>query len=365
MNDNKLNTVRARIDEIDAGIQRLIDERIRQAKQIAALKSKDGDPVFHRPEREAEVIRMALERNRKAGRDGAAPGDEGIACIFREIISASLAAQKPVTIATLGPEGTYTHDAAIKHFGGSARVLLMPSIRDIFREVEASNADFGIAPVENSSEGSVADTLEVLIETPLKIVGELELRIQHCLLGVERQLSGVKEVLAHGQALGQCRGWLGKHLPQVPFRVVSSNAEAARMAHESPTVAAIAGERAAALYDLNVLARGVEDSPCNTTRFVVLGNLETRPSGADKTSLLIAGRNKPGALYSLLKPVSEAGLDMSWIESRATRIGLWEYVFFMDFYGHRLEPKVARVLEELEEQSALCKVLGSYPRHVA
>ncbi|MDD9800115.1 MAG: prephenate dehydratase [Gammaproteobacteria bacterium] len=356
-----IEKLRGRIDDIDRRIHQLLNRRVRHALDIAGLKTAAGDREFYSPEREAEVLREAQRRNRESR---GLLSDAEAGRVFREIMSATLAAERATKVAVLGPAGTYTQSAALKHFGGSAHTVPVAAIADIFREVESGNIGFGVAPVENSSEGSVADTLELLMKTPLRICGEVELRIQHCLLGGTKKMSTVKTVLAHPQALAQCRQWLEHRLPGADVRQTSSNAEAARRAARMKNAAAIAGELSAGLYNLNILARGIEDNPRNHTRFIVIGDITTRPTGHDKTSLLIAGRNKPGALYNLLAPIRDAGLDMTRIESRPTRSGLWEYVFFIDFTGHRGDKPVARALGALEEQAALCKVLGSYPRSV-
>jgi chorismate mutase/prephenate dehydratase len=357
MDVDRLEQLRARIDELDQQIQTLITERANCAQQIAAVKQQTGArPDFYRPEREAEVLRRIRERN-----EGPLSGDE-VARLFREIMSACLALEQPLCIAYLGPEGTYTQQAALKHFGHSVQLKALGAIDEIFREVEAGSADFGVVPVENSTEGAVNHTLDMFIRSPLRICGDVEMPIHHQLLGLGRALEPITSVRAHQQALAQCREWLDVNLPVAERVAVSSNAEAARMAGQDAQVAAIAGDIAAEIYGLNVIATNIEDDPSNTTRFLVIGNQHVGPSGRDKTSLVVALHNKAGALYSLLEPIARHGVSMSKIESRPSRIAKWDYVFFLDIEGHVQDGNVSAALQELEAQASLFKVLGSYPR---
>ncbi|HFD79137.1 MAG TPA: prephenate dehydratase [Gammaproteobacteria bacterium] len=356
MTASTLEQLRARIDDLDEKIQALISERAECARQVAAAKLEAGEEVFYRPEREAEVLRRVRERNRGP------LSDEEMVRLFREIMSACLALEKPLKIAYLGPEGTYTQAAALKHFGHSVELEPLAAIDEIFREVEAGSADYGVVPVENSSEGAISHTLDMFIRSPLKICGDVELRIHHQLLGKAGGTAEVQRVCAHQQALAQCREWLDAHLPQAQRVAVSSNAEAARLASEDATVAAIASDAAAEMYGLDILAANIEDDPGNTTRFLVVGRQAVAPSGRDKTSLLMATRNKSGALYRLLEPIARHGVSMTRIESRPSRVGKWDYVFFVDLEGHVEDAKVAAALKELEAEAALLKVLGSYPQ---
>jgi chorismate mutase / prephenate dehydratase len=356
-----LGGIRAQIDAIDARIHELLNERARFAQQVGVSKTASGKAVdFYRPEREAQVLRMALERNRGPLRN------EEIARLFREIMSACLAQQEPLKVAFLGPEGTFTQAAVLKHFGSSVRALPLPAIDEVFHEVEGGIADFGVVPIENSSEGTVSHTLDMFLGSALKICGEVELRVQHHLMGRMSGLADVKRVCAHAQALAQCRGWLDEHLPE-PERVsVSSNAEGARRARDERGTAAIASRAAAEIYGLNLLAEEIEDHSDNTTRFLVVGRKLFTPSGADRTTLLVSasGTDDPGALFRLLEPFAEHGINMTRIESRPSRKRKWDYVFFMDVEGHVSDPPLAKALASLEARASLFKVLGSYPRAV-
>jgi chorismate mutase/prephenate dehydratase len=354
---DRLDELRDRIDELDAQIQTLLTERARCAQQVAEAKQQEGDSSsYYRPEREAEVLRAVRARNQ-----GPLSDDEMVR-LFREIMSACLALEKPLTIAFLGPEGTYTQAAALKHFGHSVSLEPLAAIDEIFREVEAGTADFGVVPVENSSEGVINHTLDMFIRSPLKICGDVELRIHHQLLARCDSLQRIGSVYAHQQSLAQCREWLDAHLPGVQRIAVSSNAEAARLAAADESFAAIASDAAAEMYHLGTLAENIEDHPDNTTRFLVIGNQDVKPSGKDKTSFMVAAANKPGALYALLEPIARHGVSMSRIESRPSRVGLWEYVFFVDVEGHAEDPNVATALDELRNEASLLKVLGSYPK---
>lgn len=351
----KLKAIRSRIDEIDAQLQALITERARCALEVAEIKRAAGDEVYYRPEREAQVLQTVTARN-----EGPLT-DEVIARLFTEIMSACLALQRPMTVAYLGPEGTFTESAVLKRFGQSVTARPLGAIDEVFREVEAGSADYGVVPIENSSEGAVDHTLDMFLHSPLKICNEIELRIHHNLMSRETDLQSVKRVFAHQMALAQCREWLDARMPGVERLPVSSNAEAARLAAGEDGAAAIAGVHAAALYDLGILARNIEDEPDNTTRFLVVGRRIPAPSGRDKTSLLVSTVNKPGALYRLLKPLAEHGITMTRIESRPSRRGMWDYVFFIDICGHIEDPTVAEALAALEQDAAMVKVLGSYP----
>lgn len=353
--------IRERIDSIDARIHGLINERARLAQQVGISKAAGGRTVdFYRPEREAEVLRSAVRRNQGPLRN------EEIVRLFREIMSACLAQQEPLKVAFLGPEGTFTQAAVLKHFGHSVRALPIPSISEIFHEVEAAVADFGVVPIENSTEGSVHHTLDMFLNSPLKICGEVEMRIHHFLLARSIDKAAIKRVCAHAQALAQCRGWLDENLPDVERVAVSSNAEGARRARDERGSAAIAGEAAAELYGLSVLAREIEDRDDNSTRFLVVGRKLFSGSGADKTTLLVSamGTDDSGALYRLLEPLARHGVNMTRIESRPSHKRKWDYVFYLDLEGHVSDPSVAAALVEVEKIATLYKVLGSYPKAV-
>jgi chorismate mutase/prephenate dehydratase len=357
-----LESIRQRIDGIDAELHALINERARLAQQVGISKHAAGHTVdFYRPEREAQVLRMAIERNH---RERGPLRDEEIARLFREIMSACLAQQEPLKVAFLGPEGTFTQQAVYKQFGHSVRALPLTSIEEVFHEVEAATADFGVVPIENSSEGTVNNTLDMFLTSPLGICGEVELRIHHNLMGQMTALGDVQRVCAHPQALAQCRGWLAENLAGVERVPVSSNAEGARRARDEEGTAAIAPMAAAELYALNVLVPEIEDRADNTTRFLVLGRKSFPPSGQDKTTLLVSGAHTdaPGALFRLLEPLARHSISMTRIESRPSRRRKWDYVFFIDVEGHAASEPLATALGQLKGQASLCRVLGSYPR---
>ncbi len=353
--------IREQIDAVDVQIQELINARARLAQQVGISKHKDGHTVdFYRPEREAQVLRQAKARN-----DGPLR-DEEVLRLFREIMSACLAQEQPLKVAFLGPEGTFTQAAVLKHFGHSVRALSLTSIDEVFQEVQAGTADFGVVPIENSSEGTVNNTLDRFVNTSLHICGEVELRIHHYLIGRLKALEDIVRVCAHPQALGQCRGWLDEHLPNVERVPVSSNAEGARRARDERGTAAIASDTAAEIYALEILAPKIEDSPDNTTRFLVLGRKQLNASGADKTTILVSpgDGDAAGALLHLLEPLATHGISMTRIESRPSRKRKWHYVFFIDIEGHAADANVSKALAVLQKRASLFRVLGSYPRAI-
>ncbi len=360
MNDDEiLKTIRERIDRIDQQLQALIVERAEAAREVAGIKLKaDPEAEFYRPEREAEVLRRIKTRD-----TGPLDGEE-VVRLFREIMSACLAVEQPLKVAFLGPEGTFTQAAALKHFGRSVHTLSMASIPDVFREVEAGACHYGVVPVENSTEGVVSHTLDTFLNSPLRICGEVSLRINHYLLGVESDLSAIRKVYSHSQSLAQCRGWLDLHLPGAARIAVGSNAEAARMAADEPASAAIAGETAAEIYRLTPLASNIEDEPGNTTRFLVIGKRDAAPSGDDKTSLMFTTENRAGGLHAMLSPFANNDISMTRIESRPSRRVQWDYIFFVDVDGHREDENLRQAVRELEQVAAHLKVLGSYPKAV-
>ncbi len=355
-----LENIRQKIDSLDKQIQELINARAAVAKEVAEIKQgSDGEIVYYRPEREAQVLRRIKQRN-----EGPL-GDEEMARLFREIMSACLALEYPLKIAFLGPEGTFTQAAALKHFGHSVDTLPVSSISDVFQEVEGGNCHYGVVPVENSTEGVISHTLDMFLASPLKICGEVTLRIHHNLLSADSSLDKVTRVFSHEQSLAQCRGWLDRHLPNAERVAVGSNAEAAQMVREAGGGnAAIAGETAGEIYDLNLLVHNIEDEAGNTTRFLIIGRQDTAPSGDDKTSLLATIKNETGGLHRLLQPLANNGVSMSRIESRPSRRGNWDYVFFIDIDGHLEDPAVASALKELEQAAGMCRILGAYPRAV-
>ncbi|ADZ90732.1 prephenate dehydratase [Marinomonas mediterranea] len=355
--------LRDRIDEIDQKIQQLINERALCAQKVADVKvAEQGEEgvVFYRPEREAQVLRRVMERN-----EGPL-GNEEMAKVFRQIMSSCLALEKPMRIAFLGPEGTFTQQAAHKHFGKSIVSAPMAAIDEVFREVESGAANYGVVPVENSTEGVVNHTLDSFRSSHLKICGEVEERIHHHLLiSPNINAEDVTHIYSHQQALAQCRAWLDRYWPHVERVSVSSNAEAARLVSEAgrngKAVAAIAGEIACELYGLQKESSNIEDHPENTTRFLIIGNQDVPASGSDKTSLLISAKNEPGALYRLLEAFERHRVDMTRLETRPSLISKWGYIFYIDCVGHYSDASCKAVISELRERASEVKVLGSYP----
>ena len=356
-----LTAVRERIDGVDQQIQRLLNERARLAQRVGLTKSRtEAGAEFYRPEREAQVLRAVRERNRGPLRD------EEVVRLFREIMSACLAQQEPLKVAYLGPEATFSQTAVLTHFGHSVRALPLGSIDEVFHEVESAAADFGVVPIENSTEGTVNHTLDRFLSSPLKICGEVELRIHHHLMGNMNALGRIVRICSHPQSLAQCRLWLQEHLPEIEQIPVASNGEAARRARDERGTAAIAGQTAAEVYGLKVLAGQIEDRSDNSTRFLVLGRKLLAPSGQDRSTLLVSvgHTDAPGALHRLLEPLARHRVSMTRIESRPSHRRKWDYVFFIDIDGHAEEPHVARALASLKRRASLFRLLGSYPRAV-
>lgn len=357
--DSRLEQIRRSIDELDDRLLELISQRADLASEVREIKCSDnGDATFYRPEREALILKRVIEMNRGP------LSNEEVARLFREIISACLALEEKLNIAYLGPEGTFTQAATLKHFGHSVNTTALPGIDQVFREVESGNCNYGVVPIENSIEGVINHTHDLLINSSLKICGEVELRINQYLMSKSEKLEDIKKVYSHQQSFGQCRGWLDNHLKQAELVAVNSNAEAARLVNSEKDAAAIASDSAAGLYDLNILAENIEDDPINTTRFLVIGTSDVPPSGNDKTSLIFSTPNKPGALHKMLVCFSDNNVSMTRIESRPSRKGMWDYIFFVDVEGHVKDAPVAAALKQLEDQSSLVKLLGSYPRAV-
>ncbi|HQC72367.1 MAG TPA: prephenate dehydratase [Candidatus Competibacteraceae bacterium] len=356
---DSLQALRERIDALDRQIQTLISERARCAQQVGAIKQAAGvTGNFYRAEREAQVLRRVIETN-----TGPLSSEE-MARLFREIMSACLALEEPLKIAFLGPEGTFTQAAALKHFGQSIHSIPLRAIDEVFREVEAGSADYGVVPVENSTEGVVNHTLDMFLQSPLRICGEVQMRINHHLITQATELSVIRRIYSHRQSLAQCREWLDSNVPRIEQIEVGSNGEAALRVRAEPDAAAIAGQCAADIYQLPTLVRNIEDEPNNTTRFLIIGTQPIPPSGDDKTALLVASLNRPGALFNLLEPLAHNNVSMNRIESRPSRRGMWDYVFFIDLDGHAQDEPVAKALSELREQASLFRVLGSYPKGV-
>jgi chorismate mutase/prephenate dehydratase len=357
-----LTEIRKRINDIDERLQALINERATIAQQVGVAKGDLGSAVdYYRPEREAEVLRSVLERNKGPMRD------EEMLRLFREIMSACLAQQEPLKIGFLGPEGTFTQTAVFKHFGHSVRALPFHSIDEVFQEVECGAADFGVVPIENSTEGSVNNTLDMFLTSPLKIAGEIELKIEQHLMSNVAGLENIDRICAHEQSLAQCRGWLREYLPHVELIGMSSNAAGARRARDEDGTAAIGPEVAADVYELKIMVNNIEDRADNATRFLVIGRDLLAASGEDKTTVLVSAENtlgSAGVLHDLLQPFAVHGINMTRIESRPSRRKNWDYVFFIDMEGHADESPVAEALAKLEKNSSLFRVLGAYPKAI-
>lgn len=354
---SKLRPLRERIDSLDAQILDLLNQRARVAQEVGEVKHAVGGPdgPVLRPEREAQVIRRLQGTN-----DGPFP-QESVSAVWAEIISACRGLERGLTVAFLGPQGTFSEQAALAFFGHAITTLPCATIDDVFRAVEAERADVGMVPAENSTEGAVNRTLDLFLTSPVKILGERAITVRHCLMTQSGTLDGVTRVLAHPQALAQCQGWLTQHQPGLVREAVSSNAEAARLASLDPTVAAIAGESAAPSWGLSLVASSIQDDPHNRTRFFAIGHEDALPSGRDKSSLILAVPNVAGAVYRMLAPLAENGVSMTRFESRPARTGHWEYYYYVDIEGHRNDPSVAAALATLQDQAEFFKVLGSYP----
>lgn len=359
----ELLQLRTQIDDCDQQIQRLIQDRVKIAANIAKAKlAADKNTSFYRPEREAQVLRKVRERNEQLREKcGGLVSDDEMVRLMREIMATSLAAEMPMTIAYLGPEGTYTQAAVVKHFGQAVRNLDVKTIADVFRVVEKGKAHFGVVPVENSTEGVISSTLDCFATSHLKVCGEVQLPINHHLLSNADGLTGVKKVYAHPQALAQCRKWLERYLPEAELLSASSNAEAAIIASNDNSAAAIASDIAARLYNVQMLASSIEDEHNNTTRFLIIGDSSFASSGLDKTTIMVSTLNRVGSLFELLKPLYDHGVDMSRIESRPSKQTNWDYVFFIDLIGHVDDQNVAKALQEMKTRSAYFKLIGSYP----
>ncbi|MEO8779041.1 MAG: prephenate dehydratase [Rhodanobacter sp.] len=351
-----LSEMRERIDSIDRQIQQLISERANHARTVAEVKGAGLSAIdYYRPEREALVLRMVVDRNH-----GPLPDTEMVR-LFREIMSSCLAQEDPLKIGFLGPEGTFSEQAVRKHFGHAAYGLPLGSIEEVFQEVAAGHADFGVVPVENSGQGMIQVTLDMFLTADARICGEVELRVHQCLHSLTSKLEDVRRVYAHAQSLQQCKTWLRINLPDVECIAVGSNAEAARLVRHADDAAAIAGETAGKVYRLRTVAEGIEDRADNTTRFLVIGRSLFPPTGNDRTSLLITVNDKPGALYDVLSPFARHGVSLNRIESRPAHTGKWQYAFFIDVSGHINDDALQAAVHDIGESVATVRVLGSYP----
>lgn len=363
INNPELEALRKEIDACDRKIQRLIQERVSVAAQIAKAKlSENADASFYRPEREAQVLRRVRECNQVLRKEiNGLVSDDEMVRLMREIMSTSLAAEMPMSVAYLGPEGTYTQSAVIKHFGQAVKTSAVKTIADVFKLVEMGRVHYGVVPVENSTEGVITHTLDCFANSSLKVCGEVHLPIHHQLLSNADGLTSITKVYAHAQAIAQCRHWLERYLPEAQCISVDSNSEAAIIASKEPNTAAIASEIAGKLYNIQILASGIEDEKNNTTRFLIIGAGSFAASGEDKTTIMVSTQNRIGSLYELLKPLYDNGVDMSRIESRPSRTANWDYVFFIDMIGHQEDHNVRQALDVLKEHAAFFKLLGSYP----
>jgi chorismate mutase/prephenate dehydratase len=355
-----LDDLRKRIDDLDLEILALLKDRARCALEVAEVKQRESGgeaPIYYRPEREAQVLRNIIDKN---------PGpltNEKVQQVYRQIMSACLALEQPLAVAYLGPEGTFTQLATLKQFGNSVIGQPMVTVDDVFREVAAETCNYGVVPVENSTEGVISHTLDNFLNSSLRICGEVVLRIHHHLMiAPDADEASIKKIYSHQQTLAQCRRWLDGHYPKVPRLTATSNAEAARLVLEEKDAAAIAGEIAAEIYGLRILSKKIEDELDNTTRFLVVGREDIGPSGKDKTSIMVSTHNQPGALYKLLEPFHRHDISLTSIETRPSRSGKWSYVFFIDFEGHCEDDKVQTVMGEIDNDALEVKVLGSYPR---
>ncbi len=362
MNDDMLKELgvkRGEIDAIDAQLLELLNARARCAEAVGEIKTRYGAlGHIYRPEREAQVLRRIQDLN------GGPLPNESVTFFFREVMSACLSLERPLSIAFLGPLGSFSEAASVKQFGHAARLQPQASIDDVFREVEAGHVDYAVVPVENSTGGAVGRSLDLLLSTPLSVCGEVVLRVHQHLLTRSPALADVKKVYSHAQSLSQCHEWLNRMLPQAERVAVDSNSLGAQMAAAEDGAAAIAGQAAAERYGLTALGSNIEDEPNNTTRFLVLGHHDAGPSGADKTSLIMSAPNRTGALHELLKPLADAGVSMTRLESRPARQALWEYVFYVDVLGHAQDTSLKAAIAALETRAAFLKVLGSYPQAV-
>jgi chorismate mutase/prephenate dehydratase len=350
----ELGRLRAAIDAIDRQVLALLSERARRALEVGEIKKRDDAPVF-RPEREAAVI-----AGLQADNPGPLPAS-AVAAIWREIMSACRGLERRLKVAYLGPAGTFSEQAMRQHFGSEVDAMPCPTIDEVFRATEAEAADFGVVPVENSTEGAVNRSLDLFLSSPLLIASEVTVRVRHNLMSLGGEASRVRKVCAHPQALAQCTNWLDRNFPGIERVPVASNAEGARLAAEDPTLAAIAGDLALELYGLTAIATGIQDDPLNRTRFLVIGRYRSPPTGRDQTSLILSVPDRAGAVHSLIEPLARHGVSMKRFESRPARQGNWEYYFHIDIIGHQDDAPVAAALAEIRSQAAFFKMLGSYP----
>ncbi len=352
--DTLLKPLRDQIDDIDMQILDLLNRRAKVAQDVGKVKNRTNAPIY-RPDREAQVLRRIAAQN---------PGplnSSDLQTIYREIMSACRSLERRNVIAFLGPAGTFSEQAVYASFGSAVETLSCSTIDEVFAAVEANDAEFGVVPIENSTEGAINRTYDLFVQSPLTISSEVSIPIRHNLMTSSGNMHGIKQISAHAQALAQCQGWLNTHFPDIPKRAVSSNAEAARIAKDDPTVAAIAGEIASKCYELRIVNAWIQDDSQNRTRFAVIGRKDTEPTGKDQTTLLVSVKNEAGAVYKMLEPFDKYNVSMTRLESRPVKGGSWEYYFFVDLVGHIKEEKVSKALAELKDRVSYLKVLGSYP----
>jgi chorismate mutase / prephenate dehydratase len=353
-----LSELRTEIDALDRELLALLNRRAQLAGEVGEIKQREGSAVY-RPEREAQVIRQLQELNRGPLKE------ENISHIWREVMSACRSLEAPQRVAVLGPSGTFCEEAALQFFGASVELIYCANFDQVFQTTAAGSAHFGVVGVENSTEGPVTRSLDLMLQTPANIVGEVSLMVRHHLLRKQQGLEGIEVVAAHPQALAQCQEWLSKHLPNAERKPVASNAEGARLAAENANWAALSGERSASIFGLHIVSHAIQDDAYNRTRFCIIALPDTvptpNPSGKDCTSLIVSVPNKPGAVHDLLVPLKNHGVSMTRFESRPARTGQWEYYFYIDLQGHAQQPHVAAALAELRTLCAYFKLLGSYP----
>jgi chorismate mutase / prephenate dehydratase len=347
-----LADVRRKIDALDARLVKLVSDRAKLAQRVGRIKN---GAVVYRPEREAQVLRRAEGLNRGP------LTNVMLRRVYVEVMSACRALEDLMAVAYLGPQGTFSQEAAYRHFGSSIEARACTSIDEVFKSVESGAAGYGVVPVENSTEGAIGRTLDLLLSTPAKVCGEIMQPVRQCLMSKSKSRAAIRTIYSHTQSLAQCQHWLTRHLPQAKRIAVVSNAEAARLAARESGAAAIGSKTAATIYKLNLLDRNIEDEARNTTRFLVIAREDPGPSGRDKTSLILSTRNVPGAVHDLLTPLAANGVSMTRLESRPARTGLWEYVFYIDIEGHARDERVSAALKQLERKASFVKNLGSYP----
>ncbi len=352
-----IDALRKKIDHVDEKLVELLNERASLAKQIGQTKSLNGQEIFV-ASREKEIFQRISALNR-----GPLP-EKSVRAIYREILSASRSLEAPLNVAYFGPEATYTHMAARERFGSSTNYVPMPGIADVFQEVKQGRADYGVVPIENSTEGVVTHTLDMLVDADVKICAEIILEVHHHLLSRSGQGGAIKNILSHPQALAQCRQWLTANYPKIPLEEVASTAYAAQLAATDPSLAAVASSLAKELYGLETVEANIEDQANNITRFLVIGGQTPRPSGEDKTSIVISVKDEVGVLHRMLDPFARNRINLTKIESRPLKQKPWEYLFFLDLQGHIEEPRIQRAIKKLEKSCLFIKILGSYPSAV-